>query len=423
MTIYKSYYYPLIVYIFPILCLYLSFLLLVSCNKAASIAIDKVTPELSKATDNYDVLYSFHEGLARVKKNEKYGYIDKLGKEIISCRFDDARDFKHGKAIVEIKGKSGCINLKGKMIVPTKYDDIYSFEEDDVTVARIDEKYGAINQDGTVIIPFEYDIQDNFKEGLAPIRKDGLYGFINTKGEIVIPYQFEGIVGDQGFSEGLIGVRIKDEYGYIDKQGNVVIPFQKGLTGAPFSDGLAPIIRYNAFEYDTEFPMNFDSREMSYIDKTGRVVSDFKKIDCGYFLNGYSKVVNLSNHYVGMIDRKGRVVIPFGEYIDIGYACDGYALVLRNTKEYGFFNLSSGREVIPCIYEDADVFHGLGTPYFNEGLVPLKKNGKWGFLNMSNETIIPFNYDGVDPFSEGFAVVMRYGKYGYIDRYGNDTFH
>ena len=45
-----------------------------------------------------------------------------------------------------------------------------------------------------------------------------------------------------------------------------------------------------------------------------------------------------------------------------------------------------------------------------------------GCINDSNQVVISFIYDEVDEFSEGFAVVQRYGKYGYVDRYGHDTF-
>lgn len=46
-----------------------------------------------------------------------------------------------------------------------------------------------------------------------------------------------------------------------------------------------------------------------------------------------------------------------------------------------------------------------------------------GYINEYNQTIIPFVYDEAGAFSEGFAVVQRYGKYGYVDRYGHDTFN
>ena len=60
---------------------------------------------------------------------------------------------------------------------------------------------------------------------------------------------------------------------------------------------------------------------------------------------------------------------------------------------------------------------------FKEGVIPLKKDGKIGYINESNQNLTPFIYDEAHGFSEGFAVVKRYGKYGYVDRYGHDTFN
>ena len=47
---------------------------------------------------------------------------------------------------------------------------------------------------------------------------------------------------------------------------------------------------------------------------------------------------------------------------------------------------------------------------------------KVGFVDCSGTIIIPYQYDYADDFSEGFAVVKKYGKFGFVDRYGNDTF-
>lgn len=56
-------------------------------------------------------------------------------------------------------------------------------------------------------------------------------------------------------------------------------------------------------------------------------------------------------------------------------------------------------------------------------MIPVKKDGKYGYINEHNQIVIPFNYDDAFEFSEGFAVVQRYGKYGYVDRFGHDTFN
>ena len=79
----------------------------------------------------------------------------------------------------------------------------------------------------------------------------------------------------------------------------------------------------------------------------------------------------------------------------------------------------TGEVVIPIIYE---MKYGDSWAFI-EGVIPVKKDGKMGYINEYNQTIIPFVYDEAGAFSEGFAVVQRYGKYGYVDRYGHDTFN
>ena len=88
---------------------------------------------LENADFNEDV------GLARVEKNDKYGFIDKTGKVVIPLEYDDAwnfkeglaqYDFKEGLAKVKKDDKWGRIDTTGKVVVPLKYDD-FDFDKED----------------------------------------------------------------------------------------------------------------------------------------------------------------------------------------------------------------------------------------------------------------------------------------------------
>ena len=54
-------------------------------------------------------------------------------------------------------------------------------------------------------------------------------------------------------------------------------------------------------------------------------------------------------------------------------------------------------EFIAPKYEDASAFY--------EGLAAVKQNGKWGYIDETGKTVIPFQYDLALQFSEGKAVV------------------
>lgn len=395
-------------------------------KQIADITIDKVSRELAEATNSYDELYSFHEGLAKVCKNDKYGFIDKLGNEIIPCIYDKAKDFELGVSIVVKDKKTGAIDQHGNMVIPCKYDIIHSFGKDSLAVAYLNEKSGFIDFKGNIVIPFDYEYCERFSEGLAAVRQDGLYGFINRKGELIIPCQYEGLYNSHGFCDGLVGVSINggnagiidDKWGYIDKTGKIVIPFQDGLTGAPFSSGLSVRCRggITLSQDKNGLPKIYEAPlEAAFINKKGELVSDFFEIqNIQEFRNGYSVIQDKTGWY-GLINTRGEFVIPCKySFIANGFD-DKYVLVGLNGK-YGMACKETGEVVIPIIYE-------MDSWTFKEGVIPVKKDGKMGYINENNQNVIPFIYDQANDFSEGFAVVKRYGKYGYVDRYGYDTFN
>lgn len=56
----------------------------------------------------------FSVGLALVRQNGWWGYVDKTGKEVIPFVYEDARYFnKNGKAKVKLNGETFFIDVKG----------------------------------------------------------------------------------------------------------------------------------------------------------------------------------------------------------------------------------------------------------------------------------------------------------------------
>ena len=78
---------------------------------------------IGKTTElNYDEVSYFGDGLAAVKKGDKWGYMTGNGEEKIKAQYEQAELFYKKLAAVKLKGKWGAIDRSGKMVVPAEYD-------------------------------------------------------------------------------------------------------------------------------------------------------------------------------------------------------------------------------------------------------------------------------------------------------------
>ena len=68
------------------------------------------------AQPQFEEAFSFFEGLAAVKFDGKWGYVDKHAKYTIHPQFDEAGNFENGFAPVRLGSGWGYINKEGKLI-------------------------------------------------------------------------------------------------------------------------------------------------------------------------------------------------------------------------------------------------------------------------------------------------------------------
>ena len=69
----------------------------------------------------YDYIAPFSEGLARVRKGGKWGYINRKGKEVIPFLYDQAYPFSEGLAMVTGDGEDDhYINKEGCQVLLIK---------------------------------------------------------------------------------------------------------------------------------------------------------------------------------------------------------------------------------------------------------------------------------------------------------------
>ncbi len=268
-----------------------------------------------------DDLMDFSEGLAGVRKGEKWGFVDTTGKLVVPINLPwksmtvPGPKFSCGLAMIPYDIRSEItvkyIDKNGKdVIVNPKYYSGSGFYEGIALILTVDGKFLFINTQGGILppqpkVPAFGDVLDfkPFSEGLSPYldRKAGMYGYINTKGGVAIDPVFENA---EAFRDGLALVQKKTEtggikWGFIDKTGKTVIDFAYTHKPSSFSEGLCMIENK---EY-----------KKGYINKEGNIILPVKYNYASDFQKGYAFVTEEGLGYYYVMDKEGKKIAELPE--------------------------------------------------------------------------------------------------------------
>jgi hypothetical protein len=130
----------------------------------------------------FDNAYDFFDGLAAVRMNNKWGYIDKTGNPVIPLQFNSASSFENGLAAVKVKDKWGYINQEGVMVVAATFDEAETFAEGFGRV-KVGNKWGFLDKQGTMKIEPTFDEATNFNNGSAWVQIGKKAGTIDKTGK------------------------------------------------------------------------------------------------------------------------------------------------------------------------------------------------------------------------------------------------
>ena len=175
-------------------------------TKSASADSPSLAEKIEKAKKNivwidkkYDTYLNLGETIVGVLKDEnikhvRLDFMDNNLKTIINYKYADKEflisdfiddwGFLQDSVPVPKDNKYGYIDKTGKEIVKPKYDDAYEFSEDLARVQK-DDKWGFIDKTGKEVIPIKYDYAEGFSEGLAEVKLNNKWFYINQKGECV----------------------------------------------------------------------------------------------------------------------------------------------------------------------------------------------------------------------------------------------
>lgn len=233
--------------------------------------------------------------MIKVKNGDKYGVVNRKGKEIFSPQYNEILAFKYGKYLVKNGDKYGVVDDRNNIIIPIENSEVYFSEKN--YLLKKDGKY--ILNGITVDIPRVYPTLDD----IVIIDKDGGFTLLDLKNlslareifnEISNEFDEYLIVGNgKGYSvvnKYHITTGIGYEYDYVErvgknsfKAGNLVsgtlklIVGEKNIIEGDYDDFI------NIF--NDEYFLGVIDDKLEMIDKNGKILKSVPRRSVIYYDN------------------------------------------------------------------------------------------------------------------------------------------
>jgi len=303
----------------------------------------------------FDWIGDFENGLAVVRLNEKYNFIDTEGNIRFNQWFEAAFDFKNGFSIVRLNKKCNFINTEGNILSDQWFDWVSNFKNGFAKV-QINGKFNFIDTEGTILSDQVFDKVYDFNDGFAVVTLNGKYNFINTEGKLLSDQWFDSVYtnmfSELGFDsthifcDGFARVQLNKKYNFLSTKGNILSD-QWFDWVSNFKNGVAKV------------QLNGTT---TYIDTKGNLLSDKRFDSVSDFKNGFAEV-RLNKKY-NFINTEGNLL--YDQWFDWATPCNnGFVMVVLKEK-YNFIN-TEGKLLSDQWFEWADNFfdNGFAKVFFN----------------------------------------------------------
>lgn len=264
------------------------------------------------ANPEWDVIYYGNSEVANVCRNGKWGCVNNTtGKLVIPAVYDKALPFFEGIAKIVKDGKAGFVTSDGKVISEPQWDPLIdgNYYNGLIKVYK-NKKVGFLDRTGKVVIQPEWDDAGVFdKDGLVNVRKLNWSGIIDSSGKVVLSTDdmkaalvklgmaaHEDMNFMSTFQEGLALAMIRGKFYYVDKSGN--IPFVGNYTlASPFENGYARV--YDGKTYDRSSSIMMGSEDDNP-NKTYKGVYEIPK-----------RRWNSQGGCYHIIDKEGNIILSY----------------------------------------------------------------------------------------------------------------
>ncbi|MFC5471267.1 WG repeat-containing protein [Cohnella suwonensis] len=271
-----------------------------------------------------------------------------------------------------------------------------------------------------------FKIVDKEITDLSPFRKNGKYGYINDEGDIVVKPIFDQV---DYFSNGLGLVNYKGKIGFINYAGEYV---------------LEPVYDWASSFSDNRCVVDLGTRSL-VITKAGEIISEIDRISYEFFWQFSEGIVKVEtrDRLIGFMNEHGSWVIK-PKYKEAGHFNDGFAWVTLPSGRTVYIDDNERILQVPQGYSVGCAFsEGVAivsqrfscgvidtkgtllldhlpftTDFFKEGLLAIKCEHQYQYINIHGEVVIEPAFDEAFSFSNGVAMVDIKGRTSFIDKSG-----
>ena len=343
--------------------------------------------------------------------------LDTAERGVMTCKvtvkpqYEDARWYSDGLAAVKQDGKWGYIDEAGEVVIPFEYAYAWPFNEGYAIVAR-DE---GTNSEGREIFSMGFIDENNT---FVTFRDGGSTAWVSAD-----DYRSSTLV----FHNGWVRFNPLNKYNQYYSAEGVSLSLGRAPNGSnvwtpcgPLNEGYGPV--YGGQDYFGW--VGPDGKVRKYITREGTETNS--SVFPGTFNQGYAPVTIInydenggaSSRQVGFMNTGFEWVIPpeytsrkvvDAETVARCFGDTGLAILEKNGR-FGAVD-KNGKTVIDFRYEDLQPD--------SEGLILFKSGGKYGYMDAETRSVvIPAQYEKATGFGGGYAVVYD-GRSAYlIDRTG-----
>ncbi len=375
-----------------------------------SFFLDKITP-----LNNSSFIVQTNENLGIIDESEEYSnYLPGL------TLVEHVNDI----SIVKDSQFYGALDSSGKQVLPIQYDSV--FIEGKTIFAKINgssnDNWTPYDFSGEKAGYFSYEIVRRESLDRLRARRNEKWGFLDDRANEVSPFLYDSL---GKLNAGFAKVHYQGRFGVIDENGIwIVTPYRDEIeltsTNILYSQGsesgimdlqgnilyrtrnqlriLGPLFVEETPE-SKQILLNKEGARQ-YISQADSILH----IEPSLYLILDDNQWHIYNHLT-----KVTLELPKTVQLVKSYEEDLISVMIDN--KWGFIE-ESGRLRIANRYDSVQ--------HFSEGLSAIKLIGKWGFIDRQEKLIIQPTYDQVSPFYGQLTVVRKGKSYGLIDKTGDE---